>query len=277
MEYTKEDIQGLHDVSLDMAKYFVDFCNKHDLLCYMCGGGCIGAIRHKGFIPWDDDLDFFMPRKDYEKLIVLWNDKANIQRYPLSNSTRYYNDRNLFVSIRDANTTQVKPYQEHLDVPHGVALDVFPLDGYPKGAVQRKLQCTWALIFSLYRSQIIPSKHGAFKKYVSKLLLFMIPSQTLKYYIWNFAQKQMIKYEFEDCEHITELCAGPGYMKNKYQKESFMSAIFVEFEDTTLPIPIGYDSYLKIAFGDYMKLPPIEKQKPHHDSLKLDLHKSYKT
>ena len=66
------DLKAIQARSLEMAEYFVAFCKEHDLLCYLCGGGAIGALRNKGFIPWDDDLDFFMPRKDYEKLAELW-------------------------------------------------------------------------------------------------------------------------------------------------------------------------------------------------------------
>ena len=101
-EYTKKELQGLQEKSLEMAKYFVDFCNEHNLLCYFCGGGCIGAIRHQGFIPWDDDLDFFMPRKDYEKLALLWNKEANIERYEFSQSNKEKIDRNLFFTIKTA-------------------------------------------------------------------------------------------------------------------------------------------------------------------------------
>jgi len=92
------DLKAIQARSLEMAEYFVAFCKEHDLLCYLCGGGAIGALRNKGFIPWDDDLDFFMPRKDYEKLVELWPRYAD-ERYFLSKSNKDFVDRNLFITI----------------------------------------------------------------------------------------------------------------------------------------------------------------------------------
>ena len=266
-------LKEIQNKSLEMAEYFVEFCKEHDLLCYLCGGGAIGGLRNKGFIPWDDDLDFFMPRKDYEKLLELWRKHAK-EQYFLSKSDSNFVDRNLFITIRDKETTCIKPYQQDLDMPHGLALDVIPLDYYPKNEADRKKQVRWALIYSLFCAQTIPEKHGAIMKWGSTILLGLTPSK-LRYKIWKKAEKEMTKYMLEESDGITELCTGPGYMKKKYPIEAFADNIFIDFENTKMPIPVGYDIYLKTAFGDYMTPPPKEKQVPHHDSVIADMENSY--
>ena len=267
-------MEPLQAKCLEMAEYFVQFCKENDLLCYLCGGGAIGTLRHKGFIPWDDDLDFFMPRKDYEKLAQLWPQKAD-SRYQLSKSNENYLDRNLFITIRDTQTTCIKPYQQDLDIPHGLALDVLPLDYYPTNELSRKKQVIAALVYSLFCAQTIPEKHGGIMKWGSQVLLALVPSKKLRYKIWKKAEAEMTKYTKEESDGITELCSGPYYMKKKYPISSFEAALWLPFEDTELPIPIGYDAYLKTAFGDYMTPPPVEKQVAHHDAVLVDLEKSY--
>ena len=267
-------MEPLQEKCLEMAEYFVQFCKENDLLCYLCGGGAIGTLRHKGFIPWDDDLDFFMPRKDYEKLAQLWPQKAD-SRYQLSKSNENYIDRNLFITIRDTQTTCIKPYQQDLDIPHGLALDVLPLDYYPANGLSRKKQVIAALVYSLFCAQTIPEKHGGIMKLGSQALLALVPSKKLRYKIWKKAEAEMTKYTKEESDGITELCSGPYYMKKKYPISSFDDALWLPFEETELPIPVGYDAYLKTAFGDYMTPPPVEKQVAHHDVVLIDLEKSY--
>ena len=267
-------MEPLQEKCLEMAEYFVQFCKENDLLCYLCGGGAIGTLRHKGCIPWDDDLDFFMPRKDYEKLAQLWPQNAD-SRYQLSKSNENYIDRNLFITIRDTQTTCIKPYQQDLDLPHGLALDVLPLDYYPANGLSRKKQVIAALVYSLFCAQTIPEKHGGVMKWGSQALLALVPFKKLRYKIWKKAEAEMTKYTKEESDGITELCSGLYYMKKKYPISSFEDALWFPFEETELPIPVGYDAYLKTAFGDYMTPPPVEKQVAHHDAVLIDLEKSY--
>lgn len=269
-------LRELQNKSFEIALYFKDFCNEHGLLFYMCGGCCIGSLRHKGFIPWDDDVDVFMPRDDYEKLKELWPKYANTEKYACVYADKNRVDGNLFVTIRDNETTAIKPYQVDMDISHGVALDVLPLDGWPDGKMKRKMQVFWALVYSLYCAQTVPVNHGKAVSVAGKIALTLVPSKKLRYKLWKLAERKMTKYPIKECNYITELCSGPYYMKKQYPREAFDKAIWVDFENVKMPIPQGYDVYLRTAFGDYMKLPPKEKQKPHHDAIFIDLNNSYK-
>ena len=99
-----------------------------------------------------------MPREDYEKLKVLWPQEADTQRYTLVTQTETLVDHNLFITIRDNNTTAVKPYQKDIDMCHGLAMDILPLDGCPDSSWQRKKQLFWALLYSLFCAQLVPGK-----------------------------------------------------------------------------------------------------------------------
>lgn len=270
-KYTKEQLKEMQRVNLEMATVFFAFCKEHNLTAYFCGGGCIGSIRHKGFVPWDDDLDFFMPREDYEYFVANWNKYEPGKDLALLVQSENMIDHNLFATLRHRKTTYIKPYQKDLDIVHGVQLDVLPLDGYPDSAWKRKWQCIWALVYSLFCAQIVPEKHGGIMAFGSRLLLSVFRGKKIRYRIWSLAKKKMTKYKIADCTGITELCSGPGYMKNRYEKEWFDHYIEVPFEDRMMPIPVGYDAYLRKAFGDYMQLPPEKERVAHHDCVFLDL------
>ena len=275
--YSKDkQLRHVQKKSLQLAKYFSDFCDKNGLLCFLCGGGAIGSIRHQGFIPWDDDLDFFMPRSDYEKLVSLWKEQENDENYVLLRASKNYNDRNSFTTLRDKETPFIKTYQDDLDIVHGVQIDIFPLDVAPMKSYQRKIQKFWALVYAIYCSQQIPQNHGKFFTGLGKFLLFLAPTQRNKYYVWKFAEKKMTKYNCTTTGFVTELCVGPRYMGNIYPEKDFSAAKKVIFEDVELPIPIGYHDYLSNVFGDYMKLPPENQRTAHHETIFIDPENSYK-
>ena len=166
------------------------------------------------------------------------------------------------------------PWDDDIDVPHGLVMDIMPLDGCPDGKFKRYMQLFHCLLYSLFMSEVVPEKHGGAVAFFSKILLGIFRGRKIRTKIWKHCEKKMTAYPIEECTYITELCAGPHYMMNKYPKECFESAIFEPFEGELFPIPVGYDTYLKIAFGDYMELPPEDKQVPHHDLVALNLNKS---
>ena len=270
MEISMSELRKIQEKELECLVYFKDFCEKNNLLFYFCGGCCIGAVRHKGFIPWDDDIDIFMPRNDYERLYKLWdNNKHN--RFKLLRTDDTIFTGNIFTTIVDTNTTCIKAEQQNIDVPHGFMMDIFPLDACPNSNFKRKMQMLHCMLYSLFLSQVVPKNHGKIITLGSKILLGVFRSSEIRKKIWRYCERKMSQYSINECRYITELCAGPHYMKNKYPKEIFASAVYKEFENMQMPIPVGYDEYLKIAFGDYMTLPPAEQQKPHHNIVFYDL------
>lgn len=274
-EFTPETLRKLQLKELDTLVYFKEFCDKNNLLFYLCGGCCIGSLRTGGFIPWDDDIDILMPRDDYEKLYKLWdNDKHEC--FKLLRTDEKIFTGNIFTTIVDTETTCVKANQAHLDIPFGIMMDIFPIDGCPKGKFKRTMQKLNAMIYSLFLAQIVPENHGGIMALGSKFLLSIVKSPKAREKKWRNAERRMSKYKISDCEYITELCEGVHSMQPEYPKEWFASAVYREFEGLQMPIPVGYDPYLKKAFGDYMTPPPEDKQKPHHDMILVDTERSYK-
>lgn len=272
--YTERELEALHEKSLALFLYFKEVCDQGGLLCYLCGGGCIGALREGGFIPWDDDLDVFMPREDYEKLPQVWEKYADTSRYAIYYPHKGFCDHNIFTTVRDGETTFIKPYQKDLDINQGLMLDIMPLDGCPSSRVKRRMQKFWALVYFLYCSRLPAVNRSKPVELASRLLLAVVPRR-LGERLWMSAKRRMTRYPIAQCDKITELCAGPKYWSKEYQKEWFASAVEVPFENATVPLPVGYDQYLRTAFGDYMQRPPKEQQIAHHDAVRVDMEHGY--
>lgn len=270
------DLKEVQAKCLQITLVFKEFCDRHGLLFYFCGGGCIGAIRHKGFIPWDDDIDVFMPRDDYEKMCRLWKKEMDGGKYRLSRTSSTEFLRSQLTAITDEDTTFIKERQMDLDMAHGIRLEILPLDGCPSSGFKRKLQLLWGLAYQIYINQEAPTSKGKFLYGVGKVMLALAPGWKNRYRMARLCERQMSKYPIRDCEYITELCVRYNYMVNEYPKEIFASAVEKEFEGYRMPVPVGYDTYLTMAFGDYMQLPPEEKRVPSHDGVCVDVHNSYR-
>lgn len=271
-----EDIKIFQNKALEMYEYFSKFCEENNLRYYVCGGACIGAVRHNGFIPWDDDIDVFMPRPDYEKLYKIWNNKGDLENYSLCRTDKNNNVYDGGTLLKDNNTTFINKHSIDKDIHHGYMLDIIPLDGCAPKGIKRSMQKIHAATYSLFNVQRLPDNQGKIIRFLSKLILGVFRSKNIRYKIWKSAEKKMSKYDFDNSDYITELVTGFRYMKNEYPKEVFNGFKMLDFEDTQVKVPNDYDKYLKMAFGDYMSLPPVEDRKPKHNVVFFDMNNSYK-
>lgn len=276
MEDIFVNTKDLQRKMLEILLYFDSFCKENGLKYFLCGGCLIGVERHKGFIPWDDDVDLFMPRPDYERLKKIWNKKADISKYVFCITDKYHNYHDAGASIRDINTTYINRHSKNEDIVHGLAIEIMPLDGCPKSDVGRYWQLLNAFLFSLFNVQRLPDNKGRLIRYLTMFVYFIIQSKWLRYKIWRFAEKQMSKYPWEKAEYITELIGAIHGMLLKHEISDFDNVVYKEFEGHMLPVMKGYKKYLRRIWGDYMKLPPPEKRVAKHDIVFIDLYKSYK-
>ena len=275
LQLTPEKLRELQLCELDGLIHFDEFCRRHGLTYYLCGGCLIGALRHKGFIPWDDDADVLMPRPDYERFLELYRKENTSERFVLVDDSDINSySGNIFAVISDTDHTLIKEYQKDLDMPHGLPLDIFPIDGLADGKLARYTQYFWTMVYSLFRSQIVPKNQGGLLATGSKILLGLFRKHKTRYKIWRYAEKRMTRYDFYESNNVAELCAGFYFMKKVYPRHIYEEGTTeLLFEGRSFLAMKNYDEYLKIPFGDYMKLPPEEDRVPHHDITELKLHK----
>lgn len=276
MEKNNEiSIRDMQNKMLEMLIYFDGFCTKHNLMYYLAGGCLIGVERHKGFIPWDDDVDLFMPRNDYERLKVEWPKYADTSKYVYCITDKYHNYHDGGASIRDINTTYINRHSVQEDIVHGFALEIMPIDGCPKSKIKRCRQLFNAFVYSLFNVQRLPDNKGKFVRSMAKIAYMIVPSSNLRYKLWKHAEKQMTKYSWNQCDEVTELIGAIHGMLLRHDKKDFAEVERKKFEGCEFPVMKGYKKYLKRVWGDYMELPPVEKRVAKHDVVYMSLTEPY--
>jgi len=274
-EIDQETFKKLQAKMLDMLLYFKDFCAEHGLMFYLCGGGAIGAIREHGFVPWDDDIDCFMPRADYERFPELWEKYGDKERFVFCRTNEKVNFHHSCTSLRDPNTTFICSYNQNLDICHGVAFEIAPIDGCPKSRIKRYVQLFHAFTYALFNTQRLPNNKGKLFRAAAKVIYALVPSQKIRYWLWKNAEKQMSKYSWDECDKVTELIGSVKGMLLEHPKEWFSSQVWVDFEGHKVPVMAGYHEYLTLIFGNYMERPPVEQQKPKHELEFVDMDRPY--
>ncbi len=228
----KINLKALQDVELGILKDFINICDTYNLKYVLAYGTCIGAIRHKGFIPWDDDIDVAMPRKDYEKLINI-ADEVMGDKYVLQTYNSEKNCGLIFGKIRKNGTIMSEVYSHHIDMHQGVWIDIFPYDNVPDDEIERKK--IFQKIYIYKNLYIIKSgyKLPENKKnllnysvyYLSKFFMTFIPLDLL---IKNI-DRLVKKYNDIPCQFMA--CYGDNIIENIMPCEMMDNLIEVDFED----------------------------------------------
>lgn len=250
-------------IMLEMMDEIDYFCSKHNLTYFLIGGTLLGAIRHNGYIPWDDDIDIGLPRNDYNKLIKTFASlSGNIEIIKADNFHRY--------RWPNAKAIHTKTKLVELDnekTAIGVFIDIFPIDGicgnykYIKKKVIQKTFWQNLLALKYLKIDRHRSKMKNFVVIVCKTLK-IIPDKWLIKMI-NSTEKKSVP--FSDCEYICNFCGAWG-IREITKASNFLQTIDANFEGRIYKIPIGYDDYLRTVYGNYMELPPAEKRVTHHQS-----------
>ena len=270
-DFSPEELRKWQMKLLEILVYFRDFCEAHDLRFFLASGTCLGAVRHKGFIPWDDDVDVQMPRDDYERLIRIWNKEADTTRFVCSVSDENYCSRFPMATIRSVNTTCIYDHSVNDDICQGLKIDIEYLDGTPKSSFWKKIVKMEARFMALLRAERVPARESWVLKVVSKTVLTIFPTHSIRWKVSRLLEKRVTRFKFDkDVEYVRYLGC------SLKPRKCFDDVAYFDFEGYRMPVPSGYHEFLTQAYGDYMKLPPEEKRKPVTSNLVFyDLDHSY--
>ena len=269
-EFLKEEVRNdflvtterkkIWTVLLDLMLEFDAVCKKYGLTYFLEAGSLLGAIRHKGFIPWDDDVDVLMPRKDYQRFVEMSSEFIfpYFLQTPYTDSGYFFS----FVKIRNSNTTAVTKMFAYQNYNHGMWLSVFPIDnwsvegGEERYAKVKQLNMDNSTYMRISNPYLSERDIERVKNYSGR-----DPYETIK-------ELDCVAQECNNnpTEFVTVgSTAVISYSRKLWYAEDFSSAIEWDFEGFKFPIPVGYDRFLKIMYGNYMELPPVKQRGLHHD------------
>ncbi len=265
------DIANLKAIELEILKAFVQVCDKLKLKYYLLEGTLLGAVRHKGFIPWDDDIDVGMPREDYERF-MLEGQRYLPEWYFVQNLRSEKDYRANFAKIRDSRTTFIETSVRHCNINHGIYIDIFPLDYCFENEEKQKKIARRQLLMNVR----IASGFYSPNKRVSPKLKIMRMLSRLKYPTIRSAllAREKLIQSLPQSGFYANYCSA-WHLKEHIPSSWFGKGTLLEFEGLQVRCPLEYDKWLTKVYGDYMQLPPEEKRITHHYADVIDTEKSY--
>lgn len=270
-----EEIKELQAKELLLLKELRRICEANNITYFLAFGSLIGAVRHHGFIPWDDDVDVCMNYPDYIRFKEVCKTQLGSDFFLQTDET----DPNAGLSyykLRLNNTTLIVDYLADRDMHHGINIDIYPVYNVPDNGIERRLQLYASAVYMLFEAGKVPENHGGIVAAGSKLLLKLFRGKA-RTSIKRRCYKYMARFEDRQTKSKAMLFGNINVCKQLYPSKIFSKVKKMQFEGEEYSVPIGYDACLKIDYGDYMKMPPVEEQgvKLEH-IVKINPNESYK-
>ncbi len=264
-QYSKQQIDRIRTTEVEILDVIVELCDKFSLKYSLAYGTLIGAVRHRGFIPWDDDIDIIMPREDYERLKKLWKD-SKMNDYYIHDYYTDINCTNNFMKIRKKHTTFYS--SKGFDNPKmsGIFIDIFPADRVPKRKISRLIQYCAAAINLLYSRQYTSGTKGLIG--AGEKILLKVP-RGIQISIRNKAERIKRHWNRNGCGYYVN-AATIEECKKYFPENMFESFVELEFNGKTYKATAEYDGFLTLMYGNYMKLPPDSERVWGHSPEILD-------
>ena len=262
--------EELHQYNLAALKAFASFCEEHNLKWYAIGGTLLGAVRHKGFIPWDDDVDVAMPRADYDKLVSLAKEFPKpfvLEEYRYNKEFQSY-----FAKLRSEEIELLETVTEEKDKRRGYLVDIMPLDGTPNNTFLRKIYFARVMLLRFLcgaanvHTGILTSRpkwEQIVLKMCRGLRLYKIVTVEK---VYRQMDKVFRKQQVETASYI-------GTIMGAYKTREIVPAgyfglkekpVYLDFEDMKVRAPKQYEPYLTHMYGEYKNLPPEDQRKAHY-------------
>lgn len=254
-------VSELKQIQLNIMDLFEEYCCENNLDYYMIGGTAIGAIRHKGYIPWDDDIDVAMPRRDYEVFIKGFKNNRYEVVTCFSRPTYAYP----FAKIADKKTRVIE-HSDYEDDFLGVNIDVFPVDGLPISKLKRKilfLKRVWFDFISTCKCAELGKKRSILKNIIIQVFRVIFKHLSMNS-LAKKIDKLAKKYSYDSSNEVARIAWG-FYQREIVDKSVYGDYEYAEFEGRRYRLSKHIDVYLKQIYGDYMMLPPKEEQVLKHD------------